>query len=440
VITSLLLVWLVVGAAVMFIGYADAKPSAGMPLAYFLQLSLIHTPGAAVYAGVPLWSPAANQTLRGFEETITGFSAFLAGVVIIRLCHVAHGANERALLRDPEQLQILDRLSVIYIVVGMAGFFFFGSMISLPTVGALISQLTSLVVVGACLRLWVLRRENNVARLSYFLVSLPLLPIITLVKGGFLGAGVGWVLTILSFVVGQSRRRVVFFAMAPFFVYFGLSVFVNYMAARNEFRQAVWVQQVGIGDRLQGVADMFSNFQWYDSENPRHRRVIDDRLNQNLLVGAAVERLQLGLKYYAKGQTLVDIAIGLIPRALWPDKPQVGGGGSVVADFAGIKFGEGTSVGAGQVLEFYVNFGTWGVIGGFLLFGFAIGWMDLRIAQSLETGDQKSFVRWFLVCMAFMQPGGNLIEIVVTAVASVITAFGLNYALSQRVSTKWRPS
>ena len=52
---------------------------------------------------------------------------------------------------------------------------------------------------------------------------------------------------------------------------------------------------------------------------------------------------------------------------------QAGGGGTIVQDFTGIEFADGTSVGAGQVLEFYVNFGTWGVIGGFLLFGWLIG-------------------------------------------------------------------
>src|SRR5205814_7729697 len=101
----------------------------------------------------------------------------------------------------------------------------------------------------------------------------------------------------------------------------------------------------------------------------RHRGAIDRRLNQNFLVGAAAASLESGQVEYASGATLGNMIVALIPRAIWPDKPAVGGGGSVVADFTGIEFAEGTSVGAGQVLEFYVNFGTWGVIGGFLLLG-----------------------------------------------------------------------
>ena len=62
--------------------------------------------------------------------------------------------------------------------------------------------------------------------------------------------------------------------------------------------------------------------------------------------------------------------MGLVPRALWPDKPAVGGGGSLVTEYTGIPFEEGTSVGAGQVLEFYVNFGIPGVLAGFAGLGF----------------------------------------------------------------------
>ena len=63
---------------------------------------------------------------------------------------------------------------------------------------------------------------------------------------------------------------------------------------------------------------------------------------------------------------------GFVPRALWPDKPAVGGGGSLVSEYTGIPFGEGTSVGAGQVLELYVNFGIPGVLAGFTGLGFLL--------------------------------------------------------------------
>jgi hypothetical protein len=184
----------------------------------------------------------------------------------------------------------------------------------------------------------------------------------------------------------------------------------------------VWYQQVGLADRFDRLQQMFTTFQWLDSENPEQRYVIDGRLNQNLLVGAAVERLESGKVSYAHGDTLVTLALGLIPRAVWPDKPAVGGGGTVVRDYAGMQVAEGTSVGAGQVMEFYINFGVPGVIAGFLLYGYLIGWMDLRIIISLDRADQKGFLLWFMVCLALLQPGGNLLEIVVMAAGSAVAA------------------
>jgi hypothetical protein len=280
--------------------------------------------------------------------------------------------------------------------------------------------------------MWVAHQEKNKFKFWLAVSLLPLLPVITMIRGGFIGFGTYWLISSVSFAFAQSKRRLGYFFVAPLVVFVGLSVFVNYMAKRTEMRQAVWYQQVGIGDRLQRVMDIFNNFEWLDSENSKHRAVIDGRLNQNLIVGAAVDRLESGIVEYAHGATITDMAIALIPRALWPDKPQVGGGGTVVRDFAGMKFADGTSVGAGQVLEFYANFGTWGVIGGFLLYGWLIGWMDLRIIERLTEGDQKGFLLWFMVCLALLQPGGNLLEVVTSAVGSAITAQGFGYFLNRR--------
>src|SRR5262249_3138171 len=253
------------------------------------------------------------------------------------------------------------------------------------------------------------------------MVLLPLLPLTTLTQGGFLGFGTTWAITAASFLFAQSKRKVAYVFAAPAVFFIGLSVFVNYMAARDDLRQLVWYEQASLGDRLQRVADVFVNFEWLDLSNSRHRQAIDRRLNQNFLVGAAAARLESGQVEYASGATLGDMIVALVPRAIWPDKPAVGGGGSVVHDFTGIEFAEGTSVGAGNVLEFYANFGTWGVIGGFLLLGCLIGRMDLLTIRYLRQGQQTRFLFWFLIGLAMLAPGGNLLEVVVGVAGSAVT-------------------
>jgi hypothetical protein len=187
------------------------------------------------------------------------------------------------------------------------------------------------------------------------------------------------------------------------------------------------------------IADVFFNFEWFDASNQKHRSAIDDRLNQNWFVGAAVDRLETGQDQNVRGASVISVVVALIPRAIWPDKPTVGGGGSVVHDFTGFEVAPGTSYGAGQVLEFYANFSTLGVTGGFLLYGWLIGMIDLKVIWALRTGNQPGFVFWFLIGLVLLQPGGNLLEIVVSAASSAITAYGMvRFVIPRRLAAGYR--
>src|SRR5262249_15791533 len=139
---------------------------------------------------------------------------------------------------------------------------------------------------------------------------------------------------------------------------------------------------------------------WFDLSNWQHRKAIDDRLNYNMLAGVAVTRLESGAVSYESGATVGKMIMSRIPRGLWPDKPVIGCGGIDIPYLTGMQFAEGTCVGAGQVLEFYVNFGTWGIIGGFVLLGWLLGRMDSLAIECLYRGDQRGFLFWFLISLA----------------------------------------
>ena len=55
---GLLSIWLALALAMMLLGQGGLRRTAGMPLAYFLGLSLIHVPGAAAYLNFPIWELA----------------------------------------------------------------------------------------------------------------------------------------------------------------------------------------------------------------------------------------------------------------------------------------------------------------------------------------------------------------------------------------------
>ena len=54
----------------------------------------------------------------------------------------------------------------------------------------------------------------------------------------------------------------------------------------------------------------------------------------------------------------------------------------------------------------------------------------------LREGDQQRFLVWILVSLAMLQPLGNLVEILVSAVSSFIAALGLGYLLKGPLATR----
>src|SRR6266540_2983933 len=323
----LLAIWLAVGIGLIL--SQGTRRSAGLPLAYFLGLSLIHVPGAMLYLDDNEMSSMADLTKAGFEQTVIGMTAFLVGVLIAKktdlIARSSSYPNGGVVepLNSPN-VEWLDRLGLLYFLVG--GFVYFVVMrfsSGIPSIAALLSSLGSLIVVGVCLRLWAAREQRKPLKLWVTIAFLPLLPLGTVVQGGFIGYGMYWVLAIWSFLFAQSSRRLGNLLVAPAIFFIGLSVWVNYAASRNEIRQLVWHQQAGIGDRLQRVADIFRDFRWLDFSNAQHHQAIDLRLNQNFFVGAAVARLDSGMVEYAAGGMLPGLIMALIPRAVWPDKTAV---------------------------------------------------------------------------------------------------------------------
>jgi hypothetical protein len=437
--TNLILIWVAIATGLAWI-VSQRPGSAGLPLAYFIGLSLIHVPGALTYLLADDIHSLYDWTKIGFEQTIFGLIAFLIGVTIARYAFFP-GAVTQVRVPSPHdftplRVAALNRVAWLYLGIGFSMFAVPSFVADIPSATAVLSSLSGLLIVGVCLRLWIASKIRNSSQFWSTLAALPLLPLHSVLFGGFLGFGTYAAIPIVTFLFAQSKRTVVWFMLAPVVFYVGLSVFVNYMAARGDIRQLVWYENADLGTRLQRIADVFGNFEWLDLSNPRHREAIDMRLNQNWLVGATVARLESGTVEYLSGATFGNMIIALIPRVVWPNKPAVGGGGSVVRELTGLEFGENTSVGAGQVLEFYGNFGTLGVIGGFLLLGWLLSRMDLRIIESLNRGDQKRFVFWYLIALAVLHPGGNLIEIAASAAAAAVTAhYGLRPLLNRYEQT-----
>jgi hypothetical protein len=290
---------------------------------------------------------------------------------------------------------------------------------SIPSGTALMSSLGSLMVIGIWLRFYIASVTESSGRILSTLLLLPLLPVTSLSAAGFLGYGVYWALSGVAFLFIILRRRFWFYVSAPVFGVLGLSFFAVYFSLRVILRFVVSTGGT-LSDRLAAISQMVSSFQFMALDSPLLIMAVDQRLNQNYLVGYGVEQYESGSVDLLYGGTVQ--LWTLIPRAVWPDKPEIGGGGDLVSQFTGIPFAQGTSVGSGQVLEFYMNFATAGVIVGFFVLGVLLMRLDTGLMRSVRTGRMSGVLLYGMPGLALMQPGGNLVEIIVAVIGAVVAS------------------
>ena len=418
---ELMLVWAALAA--WCIALVWRRGPGTLLLAYFFGLSLIHVPGAINHLGV-IDPAGGSETRLGFAVTLLGVAAMLAGVSGYRLVKGSAPAaiitRKRGQPRTPEdtafgrsgQRMTIIGLLVYFLVVPIA--------VIIPSFTAIVSAMGSLLIVGYWALLKSAAEDGNRRRLRLLVLSLPLLPLLTLISGGFAGYGIYFMLAVLSLYFQITRLRRVILLVAPVAGWLGLSLGVAYLDGRSEIREVVWYQQSGLGDRLERVFDIFENFELYSWNDRNHVRNIDMRLNQNLIVGMAVDRVESGQVALAYGGTAP--LWSLVPRVLWPDKPPVGGGRDVVSRYTGLYFASGTSVGAGQPFEFFVNFGWAGLVAGFIFWGILLAHLDHGLARGLRQSDPKRLLYYGMPGMALLQPGGNLMEILISFIAATIAA------------------
>jgi len=251
-------------------------------------------------------------------------------------------------------------------------------------------------------------------------------PVLTVLTQGFLGFGFAAMLTLFAFVASYYVPRWRVLAASLLLAYVGLSVYVTYMRDRTDIRAVVWTGGT-LKDSAQQTAGTFADFEWFDPYDVKHLDRIDGRLNQDFLIGLAVDNLENGTARFASGSTIDDAVLALIPRALWPGKTVAAGSGDLVAIYTGLRFPEGTSVGIGQVMECYVNFGTLGVVVGFLLIGGLVVFIDRIALQHLMNGQLSDFMLWYLPGLAFLQVGGSFVELGGVAASGLVVCLLFRY-------------
>ncbi len=426
-------IWFSLSILLIVLTWRNKRPGVGLPLIYILVLSVNHVPGAMAYA-MAYYTPTSQMlldsqasltmTFNGFKISLLALPGLLVGWLLASQ-FVKDKVSQVVSVPTP----LLSRgLARFLFILSLAFFFFLLPIMALvPSFGSLGTSGVSLSMVAVCITCWQSWRHRDHKRLLVWLIGSSLcFPLVTVTLMGFIGYGAAAVIVILVFVFTFYRPRwLSVLAMLAVF-YLGLSLYVNYMWSRDAIRRSVWGQQQ-FSNRLQALQIMFSNFKLFDPWNQDHLETIDGRLNQNHFVGMAAHHMQHSNTQYAHGTTIAIAATAWIPRIFWPGKPSTAGSGGLVSLYTGIQFAKGTSVGIGDVMEFYINWGAWFVFCGFIGLGFAQRWVDLRAWRYLANADYWSFARWFLPGLGLMNSGANT----ATTVAAFAAAWVFSLILHQ---------
>ncbi len=400
--------------------------SAGLAIAYFISLGFIHFWGGLIHA-LP-WSIGAETdfTQIGFHEFTWAVGSIVVGVAVLAPL-ATRFIRKRARPITPRNFP---NLATILIVLGIIFYGFLQKVLAnVPSFNAVSSCGGALLVTGLCLNAWRGLQEKRPFVLVAVFIALTLLPFFTIVTAGFLGYGAGAALVVVAFSFCHIRPRVLALLFFSFAVYIGFCTFVTYMRDRSDIRDEVWDEEASFAQRLDRIKRTFTNFETVNFGDQNQLDRIEERLNQNDLVGRAVWMLDNGEVIFAQGETFKMAAIAIVPRLIWPSKPVVAGSNDIVSYYTGLYFAQGTSVGVGQVMEGYINFGTTGVVIVFLVLGAVLGIVDAQAAIRLHHGDFVGFVMWFVPGIGMLQPGGSLVEVTATVAASIVLIQGLEIGL-----------
>jgi hypothetical protein len=294
----------------------------------------------------------------------------------------------------------------------------------LPSSSAVSSSAQLLVISGILMKWWVARNASSRQRRTLrwlWLILIFFYPFYTTLVQGFIGFGITAVLIFGCFLWRRIKNRSILLVFFPFIIYAGLMLWTSYAQVRNDVRA-----QIGLNTSAANRFEVFfngvyENFSWIDPDNPKHLVALG-RLNQNSLVGESVRHLEQNNGRSGQGETFVDAFLALIPRVLWPGKPQYGGGGGLVTRYTGVVFAEGTAVGIGQIMECYVNYGRWFVFGMFFGLGLILKYLDAAIDISFVQYRPAALLIQFMVGINWLNVIGCFSETFPAIIGSVVLA------------------
>jgi len=419
-----ILIWLLIFIISFYMFRSSKYRGIGLPLIYLSNFAITHFLSPLTFLSPNYYIPSLEISMLGFKySTIAVICFFLGSSIFILVLNkrpiVNKSINVFNFIKNSKKMR---STSIFYFVIGCCTFFLLNNLFhGLPTVTVFISTGGHLMIVGLCLLIYLgfVKKENNK---SYLLLLLSFtIPLITIVKDGYIGTGLSMLIIVLIFSANFLRINIKNSLLFILILYVGLSLYLSYMRDRIEIRYSVWGGSA-ITNRIETLYTTLKDVEWFSPSNENHLDTINKRMDQNYIVGVSVLYLEHGNIDFARGDTFKNALLNLIPRIIWKDKPISAGDTKRVEKYTGLEFQENTSVGMPQVMEMYINFGIKSLITFFFFFGIFYSYLDYKSRSCLNESNVTKFAIYFFPGLAFLRSEGPIIDGLSTAIASVMIA------------------
>lgn len=418
--------------------------SIGLPFALIASYTASHA-GALVHL-VDSYEPALYAYQRGFgytRQTVAdGLEASCIAMLFATLgfALVDLTLKARTITKTSLNLEVVRKSAWIAIALGLAAFSVGLALsrmgISIPGMQAVLTALRNLLVVGASgvvLHRYLTKGARSALLLTIFFALL--LPGLLLVTTAILADSIELSIVSLAFYFSLRRVKSGSFGrnLSIFCAVFAVSVVfsIGYLQYRDILRNVVWGGG-SIEDALGVASNAAKDFEIGKAGDNEALAMLDIRLNQNIFIGLAIDRLRSDQDSYEQGASIVAAMVGWVPRIIWPEKPQRGGS-AFIAKHTGLSFSEGTTFGAGPIFELFVNFGYIGVAIGFAFCGMLVRVFDIYAFRALQAGDLPSFAQYQLAGMALLPALADLLFLTTALATALLVGWGLRFAWRSQI-------
>ncbi len=216
----------------------------------------------------------------------------------------------------------------------------------------------------------------------------------------------------------------------PVFLVIGIVLMGAWMQTREIIRSGE-LREAGIveaGEKFLNAYLNELNLEKLEPEEIRELVFMRIDMTEYLALQAAY---QPDIEPYAYGGTFANVALALIPRAVWPEKPAFAGGSEFVNRYTGMLRPDNpddiTSLGLPYQFEFYANGGPWLVVLGLFLIGFLSA--RLEVALFCPQPSVRRLLMLAVITLIVCDGGERMDTTIPGLVAATLTVYTLGWYL-----------